>query len=370
MKLYADLDAPVAPGKANLVTLEVLAYREAPVQSVKMSLGPVTRVVCGPTVMTAGSHVFMATVKVPDRMSAEVPLVVEVDGVRLQKTVPVQVPDRREPMPFSPHDPVLGPMWHQVSVESRLEPRGLALVARRGAVVARIQLEPRPEGAMLCARLSYPSLGLGLVAGLRAYGGERRRAEVVTYSPMLWGTAREARQTQEWFRMLGWVLDGVIVERLDDTGLVLCSYFGRADLVALRAFVARVLNLATAIEATRPRIMPPAPMRGHLAAWGKIAEELQGVLHPADLSIAGTTRGAEVTCDMAYQLGGYGTAMRVSVRPTGGAPARPRDLRGAYHADLGEEEIHFDMPPPFTDAGPILAVIRAAVDAAGAGPYR
>jgi hypothetical protein len=114
-------------------------------------------------------------------------------------------------------------------------------------------------------------------------------------------------------------------------------------------------------------------MRPYVPSWTELTKSLDGTLAATDLSIIGIHRGAEVSCDLAYQLGGFGTAMRMTIRPAGGVRARAivLDDPDVWSVAWDEEQIVVDVKPPFEGPARVLGVIRKLVELGGGeGVYR
>jgi hypothetical protein len=225
-----------------------------------------------------------------------------------------------------------------VAADLGIEREGSVLIARSGAVSARIQLD-RVSGwsQRLVGRISYPPLGLGLQLSMTRdvpLPGNQLRV-----GDSLVGTARDAKQALTFLGRMHAPLGHVLLESLDDRGAVVLWRHYDMTRVTLGQFSLQVVALVHALAAALASMPPPSLFEEHLPGWRRLAQELQGTLDVARMAVTGHYRGSAVTITTTLPVGSVpSSAMRIVLQhPAGVDPSRELDV------DV-DEHSHLDVP--------------------------
>lgn len=228
-----------------------------------------------------------------------------------------------------------------------------------GDAVVRIGYAYRgTAGAVVLARVEYPSLGLGLVAvpgsTLRHVFFEDVEAGIAAWDRAHYVQARFAEQTSPFLRRVVPVAattDAGELVRWDDDAIELESRV-TADLTPgqLAALAGRLEAIAGEIAAARGELEPPPGFVVDRAAWAELARELDGTLAIASLAITGTVGGLPVALGLAWD--------GVSDRGNGGEeefePEQPEAIRVTVgdpeRASAALREVALALPAPALEA--------------------
>ncbi len=173
------------------------------------------------------------------------------------------------------------------------------MLARVGDVDVMVHLEDRgAKGPHMVARLRWPALGLGLLAGPRRWNpfghGEHFVAEIPLARGHLVVSAREPEQARDL------VTDGLRLAFLAATevdlgeeGATLAARGSAHSVEQLQNFVAGAMSLVRALVDAKNRVPPPAAMRECVAAWEQFAVRVGGRLERGRMFVHDGRYGSE-----------------------------------------------------------------------------
>jgi hypothetical protein len=285
-------------------------------------------------------------------------------------------------------------VWAAVAQARRLrnDAESETMSTELGDVALQIALERRGDAGLCCvARLSYPSLGLGL------HVGEMRWTDKLSVERISLGQdkldrrfavrGREPAQVRSFLRPeLLSLLRKFSPVSLDDEQAQLGASGAGYDTAKLDAFAGLALGVAEAIRQATAGILPPATMAADLPAWRAFAQKLEGGLELGRMAIHDArVEGLRFAVITDWTAGGVAERTRLELRfdpELEGDPRLPeavvRELQiGGIAVEASRSGLSATLGAPVHDPsvllGPLGLMARIAHGLRGSGvrgPYR